>query len=156
GALYALLPAGLARSGRSLRTLALAAVPAAAAFLYVEQPERGLWNFHFIVIPIAMVALQELPGWAIAAFVAAAGVVGLRFGAQLDLRLAARVALLIAIGIALAASFVAVKRRDAVRSRGAEPEPGADVAPATHFWAIAAAELALFGVLAVLLIDVHA
>ncbi len=93
GAVYVLLPGGFLRAGRDVKLLALATIPAAAAFLYVEQPERALWNFHFVVIPVAVLALEGLPSSMIATFVAASSVVGLRFGAQLDIRSIARVAL---------------------------------------------------------------
>ncbi len=102
GALYLLLPAGLAAS-RTSQHLALAALPVVAALVYVQQPERALWNFHFIVIPIAVRVLQELPGWAMASFAAAFGIANLRFGAQLPLRTAAQAALLVSVTIAMAA-----------------------------------------------------
>ena len=110
GALYLLLPAGLAQS-RTNRLMALAALPAVAAFIYVQQPERALWNFHFIVIPIAMRVLQELPGWAMRAFAASFGVANLRFGAQLPLRTAAQAALAVSVAIAVAAVVVWWSRR---------------------------------------------
>jgi hypothetical protein len=105
GALYLLLPAGLAQS-RTNWQLALASLPAVAAFVYVQQPERALWNFHFIVIPIAVSVLQALPVWAMASFVAAFGISNLRFGAQLPMRLASQGALAISAAIALAAVAV--------------------------------------------------
>jgi hypothetical protein len=51
GPLFVLLPAGWLRADRSLRLLAIASLPALAAFVYVQQPDRALWNFHFVVIP---------------------------------------------------------------------------------------------------------
>ena len=56
-ALYLLWPVGLVRCRRELRLLAVASVPALVAFVYVEQPERALWNFHFIVVPLAAIVL---------------------------------------------------------------------------------------------------
>ena len=61
GPLFVLLAAGLMRADRTLRLLAWSALPPAIAFMYVQQPDRALWNFHFVVIPIAMLVLQELP-----------------------------------------------------------------------------------------------
>jgi len=153
GALYALLPAGLARAGRDVRMLALATVPAALAFLYVEQPERALWNFHFIVIPVAMIALDGLPAWMLASFAAACGIVGLRFGAQLEVRWPARVALVIAIGIAV----LAVARGFQSRGRGPEraaPHP-AFAHPPRRFWFVATLEAAAVVLLSALLLDIH-
>ena len=110
GALYLLLPAGLAHSRTNLN-LALASLPAVAAFVYVQQPERALWNFHFIVIPIAVQVLQELPGWAMATFVTAFGVSNLRFGAQLPVRTAGQAALAVSVAIAITAVAVWWSRR---------------------------------------------
>ncbi len=83
GALYLLLPFGFLRAGRELRLLAVASIPAALALVYVQQPDRALWNFHFIVIPFAVLILESLPAWASALFVVAFGFSNLRFGAQL-------------------------------------------------------------------------
>ena len=113
GALYLLFAAGLVRHRRN-RILALAALPALAAFVYVQQPERALWNFHFIVIPIAVQALDVLPGWALAAFVASFGVANLRFGAQLPLRTAAHAALALSVAIAVAAIVLSRHETDRV------------------------------------------
>src|SRR5262249_49512944 len=96
-AVYVLLPAGFLRAGRGVRRLAIAAIPAAVAFLYVEQPERALWNFQFVVIPVAVLALDSLPWWATATFVAASGVVGLRFGGQFPIPWTSRAALAVAL-----------------------------------------------------------
>jgi hypothetical protein len=110
GALYLLLPAGLAHSRRNL-DLALASLPAVAAFVYVQQPERALWNFHFIVIPIAIQVLRELPGWAMASFAASFGVSNLRFAAQLPVRSAAHAALAMSVTLAIVAVVVWWSRR---------------------------------------------
>jgi hypothetical protein len=110
GALYLLLPAGLAQSRTNLN-LALASLPAVAAFVYVQQPERALWNLHFIVIPIAVQVLQALPEWAMRLFAAAFGVANLRFGAQLPLRTAAQAALAVSLAIAMAAIVLWWSRR---------------------------------------------
>ena len=104
-ALYILLPSGFVRSPRELRLIAVASVPAVAALLYVQQPERALWNFHFVVIPVAVVALRLLPdrvGWL---FVVCFGITNLRFGAQLETGLLGRIALVTSIALALTAAM---------------------------------------------------
>jgi hypothetical protein len=111
GALYVLCAAGLVLGGRSLRLLALASIPMVAAFLYVQQPERALWNFHFIVIPIAAVALQQLPDAAIAAFTASFGLANLRFGAQLPIPAIARMSLLASLVVAVVAVTLSFIKR---------------------------------------------
>ena len=83
GAVYLLFVAGLWRGGPDVRVLTVAAVPALAALVYVQQPERALWNFHFIVVPIAVLALEELPGWSCWLFILCFSAANLRFGAQL-------------------------------------------------------------------------
>ena len=80
GPLFVLLPAGWVRADRSLRLLAVASLPALAAFLYVQQPDRALWNFHFVVIPMAMLALEALPDRLVWPFVIAFGMANLRLG----------------------------------------------------------------------------
>lgn len=105
GALYLLLPAGVMSDRTSLH-LMLASLPAVAAFVYVQQPERALWNFHFIVIPVAVRVLQELPVWAMRLFAAAFGIANLRFAAQLPLRRPAQAALAVSVAIACAAVVV--------------------------------------------------
>jgi hypothetical protein len=94
---------------RRNRDLVLASIPAAAAFVYVQQPERALWNFHFIVIPIAMQVLQQLPRAAIVAFAVAFGVLNMRIGAQLELQMAGRAGLAVSLAIAAAAVWTALR-----------------------------------------------
>jgi hypothetical protein len=66
-----------------MRLLAVASIPAMLALVYVQQPDRALWNFHFVVIPFAVLVLESLPAWGQALFVAMFGLSNLRFGAQL-------------------------------------------------------------------------
>lgn len=111
GALYLLFPFGALVASRGLRLLAVAAVPAALALVYVQQPDRALWNFHFIVIPFAVLVLERLPAWASGLFVASFGVANLRFGAQLSFVPSAPVPLLLSLILAVAAIFVVLTRR---------------------------------------------
>src|SRR5436190_21831633 len=106
GPLYVLLTAGFHRAGPTLRLLALASVPAAAAFLYVQQPDRALWNFHFVVIPIAMLTLETLPDTLCRLFVVAFGVANVRLGEnQPPAALWVRgVMLAVAVGLAVVAA----------------------------------------------------
>lgn len=83
GALWLLAPAGVWLAPAALRRVLLVSAPVAALFAYVQQPDRALWNFHFIVTPLAALVLARAPGviaWAtIGLFVMA----NLRLGAQL-------------------------------------------------------------------------
>jgi len=120
-ALWLLLPVGMAFSRRN-RDLVLASIPAAAAFVYVQQPERALWNFHFIVIPIAMQVLQQLPRAAIVAFAVAFAVLNMRIGAQLEFQMAGRAGLAVSLAIAAAAVWTAL-RSSRNPSRSGNPAP---------------------------------
>ena len=152
-ALYLLFPVGLVRCRRELRLLAAAAVPALIAFVYVEQPERALWNFHFIVIPLAAMVLAELPGWMMAVFVACFGVANLRFGAQFAIRGPARIALLLSLAIAALAAMRALGRR-VKEARGERPAPLDDGVSPVFASAAAIAYVAVFALLAAALVDV--
>jgi hypothetical protein len=103
GALYVLAPVGFAWAPRALRRLTVAAAPIALVLCYVQQPDRALWNFHFLVTPLAAIALERAPVALVAATVAAFAVANLRVGAQLMFVPAARFALaasvLLAIGV---------------------------------------------------------
>jgi len=102
GALYVLAPAGFLLAPPTLRRLAIAAAPIALVLCYVQQPDRALWNFHFLVSPLAAIALDRaslvLAGLTIAAFAFA----NLRVGAQLPFIPAARFALGLSVVFALA------------------------------------------------------
>lgn len=155
GALYLLWPLGLVQGGRELRLLALAAVPALAAFVYVEQPERALWNFHFIVLPLAAVVLQQISGWMLTVFVASFGVANLRWGAQLPIRNGARGALL--VSLVIAAIAVVQTLRQTTVPLCAEPRAATDrrIAP-VRAWSLAAACLVVFALLVNVLFDIRA
>jgi hypothetical protein len=81
----------------------------------VQQPDRSLCNFQFVVIPIAVLMLEALPGWLCVMFIASFGAANLRLGEPqpallLELRL---VMLAISLLIALYAVAATVKSRRA-------------------------------------------
>jgi hypothetical protein len=57
-AFYLLAPAGLLFADRRLRLLTFLSIPVAALFAYVQQPDRALWNFHFIIVPLGATLLD--------------------------------------------------------------------------------------------------
>lgn len=63
GPLAWLVAAGFRRSPRELKLLALASAPAASVFAYVQQPDRAIWNFQFVLLPLAAVTFQGAPLW---------------------------------------------------------------------------------------------
>ena len=101
GPLYLLMAAALPTAPRQVRLLALAALPAVLAFVYVETPERALWNFSFLVISIAARMLTELPRPLMWLFVAAYGLANARIGAEIMIVPASRYALLVSGIVAL-------------------------------------------------------
>ncbi len=103
GALNLLVPSGFTRAPIVLRHLAIGAVPALLAFAYVATPERALWNFYFLVIPIAAIVLAALPTPLQWMFVACFAVANLRIGAQMSGIPSARYALVLSLGIAVVA-----------------------------------------------------
>jgi hypothetical protein len=110
GGLLLLVPLGYARAPRALRLLAVATVPAAVVLCYVQQPDRALWNFQYVMIPLAVIALESLSDFWCWAFVVCAGLVNLRTAAQFPFAPNARYALLAALAIAAAALVAAWKR----------------------------------------------
>jgi len=155
GALYLLCPVGLVRGSRELRLLALAAVPAVVAFVYVEQPERALWNFHFIALALAAVTLQNIPGWITALFVASFGIANLRWGAQLPVRGPARAALLVSLAIAATAAFRTLRQSVDDRAPERPADRNARVSP-VRGWSVAAGYLVVLALLVGVLFDVRA
>jgi hypothetical protein len=103
GALWLLLPAGWAAAPVALRHLAIGALPAAAAFVYVATPERVLWNFFFLVVPIAALALTRLPVPFVAGFIALFGAANFRIGAQIAEVPASRYAVILTVALAVLA-----------------------------------------------------
>ncbi len=111
GPLYVLAPVGLWMAPRRVRALAAAAVPVAAVLVYVQQPDRALWNFHYIVTPAAALVLANAGqplAWAVVALFA---IGNLKVGAQLAALPAARYALGGAAVLALAATASVLRQR---------------------------------------------
>jgi hypothetical protein len=111
GAAYLLMLIGLVFAPTQLRRLALAALPIVLLFAYVQQPDRALWNAHYLVLPLAAATLQRVPaplGWAL---VGTYAVANLRVGAQLPWIPEARFATGMASALAIMASLYAWQTR---------------------------------------------
>lgn len=111
GAVYVLAAAGVFMAPERLRLLALCALPVALLFGYVQQPDRALWNFHFLATPLAAVAIDRAPAALAWATVAAFAIANLRIGAQLSAVPAARFAMLLSVLLAVAGVFLALRPR---------------------------------------------
>jgi len=111
GALFLLIPVGLFFATWQMRQLTLAAVPALVALAYVQQPDRALWNFHFLAVPLAVLVLESLPEILAWVFIAAYALANLRFGAQLAFAPSARFPVAVSVALALAAIGWKIARR---------------------------------------------
>jgi hypothetical protein len=109
GALYVLAPLGFLFAPRSLRVLAIVSLPFAAIFGYLQQPDRALWNFHFLVVPLAALVLDRAPVMLAWATVGLFGIGNLRVGAQFPIAPVGRLALGGSVALALVASAVALR-----------------------------------------------
>jgi hypothetical protein len=99
GALWILAPAGIWLAPAALRRVLIVSLPVAAIFVYVQQPDRALWNFHFVVTPLAALVLAQAP----------AAIAWLAIGtfAFANLRLGAQLPFVPPAGLPLAVSFIA-------------------------------------------------
>lgn len=97
GAVFLLAPAGFVRASRELRLFAIASIPAMLVLMYVEQPDRAVWNYHYVLIPLAVLALQDLNDALCWLFVASYGLANLRVGAQVTYVPSARYGLLVSM-----------------------------------------------------------
>lgn len=102
GVLYLLAPAGLLLAPGRLRRFAIVSLPVAALFAYVQQPDRALWNFHFLATPLAALVLDRVPGLLAWSTVGTFALANLRVGAQLSEVPDARFALGVSIVLAIA------------------------------------------------------
>lgn len=101
GAVWILAVYGWLHAPARLRAFALGAIPPALALSYVQIPDRALWNFYYLWLPLAAIVLASLPaiaGWVFAAMFALANV---RVAAQImsvpPIRIPTAVTLVIAI-----------------------------------------------------------
>jgi hypothetical protein len=101
GATYLLIPFGWIAAPARLRQLVLAALPIVCLFAYVQQPDRALWNFHFLTSPLAALVLEPMADGFVYAFLGVYVLANLKVGAQISGVPQARYAF--AVGLVLAA-----------------------------------------------------
>jgi len=108
GALYVLAPVGFFMAPRLLRRLTLVSLPIAALFAYVQQPDRALWNIHFLILPLAAQVLDRAPflGWTT---IGAFALGNLRVGAQLPIAPIGRWSLAVSVLLAIATTWTALR-----------------------------------------------
>jgi len=102
GGLWLLWPAGLYWGPRELRQVTLASIPALLVLNALQQPDRALWNFAFLVMPAAAIVLDRVRaawGWVLVVLQA---LISLRFGAQMLMLPSAKIWLPVAVVVAAA------------------------------------------------------
>ena len=114
GAYYLLAAAGLLWAPPRLRRLAIFTLPVAALFAYVQQPDRALWNVHYLVLPLSAVTLARASRALAWATVAAGALADLRVGAQLPI-VPARFAFAVAVVLSVAVIVTARSHSEAVQ-----------------------------------------
>jgi hypothetical protein len=116
GALYILAPAGFLFAPRRLQRLILVSLPIAAIFGFVQQPDRGFWNFHYLVTPLAALALERAPAPLAWTTIALFAVGNLRVGAQLPIAGVARWAIAGSVVLAVVSAIAAWRQAPAGRA----------------------------------------
>ena len=99
--LWVLARAGLFFAPASMRRFALASIPVALLFAYVQQPDRALWNFHFLVAPLAALVLERVPAALASACIGIFALGNLRLGAQLSMVPPSRASLVLSTLLAI-------------------------------------------------------
>lgn len=74
GPIAFLAAVGLGRAPGWLKQLAIASGPAMLALCYVQQPDRAMWNFAWLLVPLAVTALDRQPPWLVAGWLLTYGV----------------------------------------------------------------------------------
>lgn len=113
GAVWLLAPAGWLLAPAVLRRITVIALPFVALFSYVQQPDRALWNFHFIASPLAALSLARMPAVLAWTILGAYALANLRVGAQLTDVPAARFALAVSVLLSAAAVMWQVAQKNA-------------------------------------------
>jgi hypothetical protein len=114
GMLWLLAPVGLLLAPAPVRRFAIAAIPVALVFGYVQQPDRAFWNFHFVVVALGALVLDKAPPVVAWSAVAAFALANLRLGAQLPFAPPARLPLAVSAALACACLYFAFRRSSVV------------------------------------------
>lgn len=119
GALWILAGYGLTVAPKQLRAFALGAVPPALALSYVQIPDRALWNFYYLWVPLAALVLASLPAVAAWVFTIMFGLANVRVAGQVMSVPPIRIPIAVTLVIAIAA--IVMTRRSANDRLGGEP-----------------------------------
>lgn len=105
-----LAAAAVRRAPRQLQQLALASIPPLLALVYVQQPDRAIWNFQPVLMPIAALPLVSAPPAFAWMFVGGYAFSNLRVAPQVA-RLLAPVGFVVCLIGAVAVIFTAIARQ---------------------------------------------
>ena len=105
GVLWLLAPAGVWLAPPVIRRLVVASIPVAMVFAYVQQPDRALWNFHFLAAPLAALVLERAPASAAWACVGMFALANLRLGAQLPFMPSSKISLVMSMALAVGCAY---------------------------------------------------
>jgi hypothetical protein len=108
--LWLLAPVGLLLAPAPVRRFAIASIPVALVFGYVQQPDRAFWNFHFVVVALGALVLEKAPPLVAWASVLAFALANLRLGGQLPFVPPSRLPLALSAGLAGACLYFALRR----------------------------------------------
>ena len=114
GVLWILAPAGWRYAPAPLKQATMASVPAAAVLFYFQQPDRALWNFHFVMTPLAALVLSRVPVLLASATLAAFALANLRVGAQLSFVPASRATLTLSLVLGAACCVWLWRRQESI------------------------------------------
>ena len=123
GATYFLAIYGLMLAPARLRAFAIAAIPPALALCYVQIPDRALWNFYYLWLPLAAIVLTSLPMFAGWLFTLMFGLANVRVAAQV--MTVPRIGVTIGVTLVIAAAAMVAKWRAVPERRGAPGPVGA-------------------------------
>ncbi len=111
GAIWLLFPLGWLAASRELRRVVIAALPIAAVYAYLQQPDRALWNFHFLTSPLAALVLESMSPAFAWSFVAAYLFAYLKVGAEVAFVPQSRYAHAVGLVMAMVAAVAFIRAR---------------------------------------------
>ena len=111
GPIWLLIPLGWLAAPRELRRVVVAAVPIVGLYAYLQQPDRALWNFHFLASPLAALVLESTTNAFVWVFVAVYAFAYLKVGAEVAFVPQARYAYAVGLVLALAALVTFMRSR---------------------------------------------
>ena len=113
GPIWLLIPLGWLAASRELRRVVVAALPIAGLFAYLQQPDRALWNFHFLTSPLAALVLESMSPVFVWSFLAVYAFAYLKVGAEVAFVPQARYAYAVGLVMAVVAAVTFVRARRA-------------------------------------------